>query len=44
MFEKVSCEFEVIRLLTNEARWGTSLERLLYIHIVHKNKDCDIKL
>ena len=36
MFEGVSCEFELIRLLTNEARGGTSLERSLYIP-VHKN-------
>ena len=36
MFEGVSCEFELIRLLTNEARGGTSLERSLHIH-VHKN-------
>ena len=32
MFEGVSCEFVLIRLLTNEARGGTSLERSLHVH------------
>ena len=40
MFEGVSCEFELIRLLTNEARRGTGHYMYKYMTLymkVHKN-------